>query len=123
MGNEKENAKKGGEIFRHRLPSLFCPNGYANLGRRFLLSTNANLKEKIMEFIRKINKTEMVTVERMVPHYYKQEQTREVFVVELSRQEVEDLINVHSELYRAYSWCRVLRDKMKFVLELKRCFT
>lgn len=123
MGNEKENPKKGGEIFRHRLPSLFCANGYANLGRRFLLSTNANLREKIMEFIRKINKTETVTVERMVPHYYKQEQTREVFVVELSRQEVEDLIAVHSELHRAYSWCRVLRDKLHFVLDLKRCFT
>jgi len=76
-----------------------------------------------MEFIRKINKTEMVTVERMVPHYYKQEQTREVFVVELSRQEVEDLIGVYHSLYRGYGWCQVLRDKMEFVLDLKRCFT
>lgn len=49
LANEKENSKKGGEIFRHRLPSLFYPDGYANLGRRFLLSTNANLKGKIMQ--------------------------------------------------------------------------
>ena len=77
-----------------------------------------------MEFIRKINKTEMVTVERMVPHYYKQEQTREVFVVELSRQEVEDLLAVYGGLStRNYGWCEVLRDKMKFVLDLKRCST
>ena len=77
-----------------------------------------------MEFIRKINKTEMVTVERMVPHYYKQEQTREVFVVELSRQEVEDLLAVYGGLNtRNYGWCEVLRDKMKFVLDLKRCST
>ena len=47
-----------------------------------------------MEFIRKINKTEMVTVERMVPHYYKQEQTREVFVVELSRQDINTLYGI-----------------------------
>ena len=121
LGNEKENPKKGGEIFRHRLPSLFCANGYANLGRRFLLSTNANLREKIMEFIRKINKTETVTVERMVPHYYKQEQTREVFVVELSRQEVEDLLAVYGGgNTRNYGWCEVLAERMEFVLDLQK---
>jgi len=47
-----------------------------------------------MEFIRKINKTEMVTVERMVPTYYEEEQTREVFVIELSRQDINILWDI-----------------------------
>ena len=73
-----------------------------------------------MEFIRKINKTEMVTVERMVPTYYEEEQTREVFVIELSRQDVEDLLDVYRGVrFRNYSWCAVLAGKMKFILDLQ----
>ena len=73
-----------------------------------------------MEFIRKINKTEMVTVERMVPTYYEEEQTREVFVIELSRQDVQDLLDVYRGVRsRNYSWCWALAGKMKFILDLQ----
>jgi hypothetical protein len=116
LGNEKENPKKGGEIFRHRLPSLFCANGYANLGRRFLLSTNANLKEKIMEFIRKINRTEIVTGRRYEMVDFEEEQTHEVFVVELSRQDINTLygICVGADFRRTNS-----RRNMDFASKLK----
>ena len=71
-----------------------------------------------MEFIRKINKTEMVTVERMVPTYYEEEQTREVFVIELSRQDVQNLLDVYRGVRtRNYSWCWALAGKMKFILD------
>ena len=73
-----------------------------------------------MEFIRKINKTEMVTVERMVPTYYEEEQTREVFVIELSRQDVQDLLDVYRGVRaRNYSWCGALAGKMEFILDLR----
>ena len=73
-----------------------------------------------MEFIRKINKTEMVTVERMVPTYYEEEQTREVFVIELSRQDVQDLLDVYRGVKtRNYSWCWALARKMEFILDLR----
>ena len=36
----------------------------------------------------------MVTVERMVPTYYEEEQTREVFVIELSRQDINVLSDI-----------------------------
>ena len=47
-----------------------------------------------MEFIRKINKTEMVTGSRWEMVDFEEEQTHEVFVVELSRQDINILWNI-----------------------------
>lgn len=49
-----------------------------------------------MEMIRKINKTEMVTGRRYEMVDFEEEQTHEVFVVELSRQDVNTLCNICS---------------------------
>ena len=74
-----------------------------------------------MEFIRKINKTEMVTGSRWEMVDFEEEQTHEVFVVELSRQEVEDLLAVYGGVNtRNYGWCEVLAERMEFVLDLQK---
>jgi len=50
----------------------------------------------------------------------------ETVIVELSRQEVEDLIAVYNGMHKVGggSWgCVGGGEKMKFVLDLERCFT
>lgn len=47
-----------------------------------------------MEFIRKFNKTQIVTGTRYEMVEFEEEQTHEVFVIELSRQDVETLYRV-----------------------------
>ena len=49
-----------------------------------------------MEFIRKFNKTQIVTCSRYEMVEFEEEQTHEVFVIELSRQDVDTLYRICS---------------------------